>query len=243
MKDVHRVLIDKLREHSRLSADDLTAIRNLSFTLRELESSEDLIRQGETPKGAALVVQGMVGRYHLQRNGRRQFLSFHMVGDLPDAQGVFLERMDHSLCAIGHAVTAIIPHREILRMFEARPGLGFAIWRETLVEAAIFREAITNNSARTMKARMAHLFCELFYRAEVSKLTDGNSMQLPISLAQLGDTLGMAIATVNRTISSLRASKTMDFRYGVLTIRNWQGLAKIGEFDPGYLHLKRAPAR
>ncbi|QDL95998.1 Crp/Fnr family transcriptional regulator [Rhodopseudomonas palustris] len=243
MKDVHRVLIDKLREHSRLSADDVNAIRNLTFALRELDSGEDLIRQGETPKGAALVVDGIVGRYHLQRNGRRQFLSFHMVGDLPDSQGIFLERMDHSICAIGHAAMAIIPHREILRMFETRPGLGFAIWRETLVDAAIFREAITNNSARTMRARMAHLFCELFYRAEASKLTDGNSMRFPISLAHLGDTLGMAIATVNRTIATLRASKTMDFRHGVLTIRNWQGLAKIGEFDPGYLHLRRAPPR
>ncbi|PZA09794.1 Crp/Fnr family transcriptional regulator [Rhodopseudomonas palustris] len=243
MKDVHRVLIDKLREHSRLSAEDLTAIRNLSYSLRQLDSTEDLVQQGESPKGAALVVEGMVGRYHLLHNGRRQFLSFHMVGDLPDSQGMFLERMDHSICAIGPATTATIPHREILRMFEARPGLGTAIWRETLVDAAIFREAITNNSARTMRARMAHLFCELFYRAEVSKLTDGNSMQLPISLAQLGDTLGMAIATVNRTISMLRASKTMDFRYGVLTIRNWQGLAKIGEFDPSYLHLKRPPPR
>lgn len=243
MKDVHRVLIDKLREHSRLSAEDLTAIRNLSYSLRHLDSTEDLVQQGESPKGAALVVDGMVGRYHLQHNGRRQFLSFHMVGDLPDSQGMFLERMDHSICAIGPATAATIPHREILRMFETRPGLGTAIWRETLVDAAIFREAITNNSARTMRARMAHLFCELFYRAEVSKLTDGNSMQLPISLSQLGDTLGMAIATVNRTISTLRASKTMDFRHGVLTIRNWQGLAKIGEFDPGYLHLKRPPLR
>jgi CRP-like cAMP-binding protein len=243
MKDVHRVLSDKLREHSRLSSDDLSAIRGLGFTVRDLGPGEDLIHQGETPKVAALVVDGMVGRYHLLPSGRRQFLSFHMVGDMPDSQGLFLDRMDHSVCAIGAAVVACIPHKTILRLFESRPGLGFAIWRETLIDAAIFREAITNNSARTMPARMAHLFCELFYRAEVSKLTQGNVMDLPISLAQLGETLGMAIATVNRTLTTLRTSRTMDFRSGTLTINNWSGLVKIGQFDPGYLHLKRAGPR
>jgi len=243
MKDAQRVLIDKLREHSRLSNEDLAAIRGLSYAIRELGPAEDLIRQGELPKVAALVVEGMVGRYHLLPNGRRQFLSFHMVGDLPDSQGLFLDRMDHSVCAVGPAVTAAIPHKLLLQTFERLPGLAFAIWRETLIDAAIFREAITNNSARTMPARMAHLFCELFYRAEVSKLTRGNLLVLPISLAQLGETLGMAIATVNRTLTTLRASKTIDFRNGTLTVLNWRGLAKIGQFNPGYLHLKRVTPR
>jgi hypothetical protein len=48
----------------------------------------------------------------------------------------------------------------------------------------------------------------------------------------------MAIATVNRTLHRLRATGSVDFRDGVLTIRNWDRLAKIGQFDPRYLHLK-----
>jgi hypothetical protein len=88
---------------------------------------------------------------------------------------------------------------------------------------------------------MAHLFCELFYRARASGLARETELDLPISLSQLGETLGMAIATVNRTLSELRASRTMDFRGGLLTIYNWLKLCEIGQFDPGYLHLKRPP--
>jgi len=237
-----KIVITKLKEHSRLSSEDAAIIRSFSHTIRELAPNEDFIRQGDDPRVSAVVVDGWVARYHLLPNGSRQYLSFHATGDWPDAQGLFVHRMDHAVCAIGPAVLACIPHKELIRAFERRPPFAFAIWRETLVDAAVFREAVTNNSARSKPARMAHLFCELFYRARASGLVSGDTLELPISLPQLGETLGMAIATVNRTLSELRASRTMDFRGGRLEIRDWPKLSAIGQFDPSYLHLKE-PAR
>jgi CRP-like cAMP-binding protein len=234
-----KVLIAKLKEHSRLSGEDVAMIRSFSHSVRELAPNEDFIRQGDDPVVSAVVISGWVARYHLLPNGPRQYLSFHMAGDWPDAQALFLDRMDHAVCAIGPAQIACIPHTQIIRAFELRPPVGLAIWRETLIDAAIFREAITNNSARSKPARMAHLFCELFYRARAAGLAHENELNLPISLPQLGETLGMAIATVNRTLSELRASRTMDFRTGLVTIRDWPKLCVIGQFEPGYLHLKR----
>jgi CRP-like cAMP-binding protein len=236
-----QTLIRKLREHSRLTAEDLAAINALSHTLRELKSNEDLIRQGDDPEVSAVVVSGMVARYHLLPNGVRQYLSFHMAGDMPDAQALFIDRMDHAVCAIGPALIASIPHKALLAAFDRRASVGFAIWRETLIDAAIFREAITNNGARTMPARMGHLFCELFYRARASGLTKGNTFAAPISLVQLGETLGMSIASVNRTLQELRASRMMEFQRGLLQVRDWAGLVELAEFNPGYLHQKKPP--
>jgi CRP-like cAMP-binding protein len=169
----HRTLARNLREHSRLADEDIEQITRLPFVARPYEPNEDVIRQGDTPTAVALVLSGTVGRYHLLSNGHRQYLSFHIIGDMPDAQGLFIEQMDHTVCALGPAVLAFIPHAEIVKAFKARPSLGFAIWRETLIDAAIFREAITNNSARPVLARMAHLFCELFYRAPRLRSDEG----------------------------------------------------------------------
>jgi CRP-like cAMP-binding protein len=238
----HRILARNLREHSRLAAEDVEQITRLSYTVRQYEPNDDLIRQGDRPTAAVLVLSGMVGRYHLLGNGRRQYLSFHIIGDMPDAQGLFIDQMDHALCAMGRAVVAFIPHGDIVRSFKARPQLGFAVWRETLIDAAIFREAITNNSGRPVQMRMAHLFCELFYRARASGVADQNQVALPLNLIQLGETLGMAIATVNRTLQQLRTTESVDFREGTLTIKKWDKLVKIGEFDPLYLHLKKISA-
>jgi CRP-like cAMP-binding protein len=238
VQEPRKVLTEKLREHSRLSNDDIAAIKGLSHTSRELAPDQDLIRQGDRPDVSVLVVKGLMARYHLLPDGRRQYLSFHMTGDLPDAQALFLDHMDHALCALGNAVVALIPHDELLGLFEHRPKIAFAVWRETLIGAAIFREAITNNSARPPLARMAHLFCELFYRAKVSGLTRDAVLDLPIALDQLGDALGMAIATVNRTLAELRTSHAMEFRNGKLTVRNWRRLQEMGQFDPAYLHIR-----
>jgi CRP-like cAMP-binding protein len=237
--DAIRIVTNKLREHSRLSSEDIAEIKSLNFSLRELTDHEDLIRQGDEPDRSVVVISGWMARYHLLPSGARQYLSFHMPGDWPDAQALFLDRMDHAVCAIGPASVASIQHRDLIRSITRRPAVGFAIWRETLIDAAIFREAITNNSARGKPARMAHLFCELFYRARTLGHAQDDQLQLPVSLIQLGEALGMAIATVNRTLVELRASRAADFRSGTLMVHNWGRLCAIGEFDPVYLHLKK----
>ena len=234
------ILAKKLKEHSRLNSDDMAELSRLTYVRRALRPNEDFIRQGDRPDVAALVLSGMVARYHLLKSGGRQYLSFHIEGDLPDAQSLFLEQMDHAVCAVGEAELALMPHKEILKVFERRPSLGFALWRETLIDAAIFRETITNNSSRSTRARLAHLFCELFYRARASGLTQGNSCAAPLSQIQIGEALGMAIVTVNRTLQVLRRARLIEFRGGVLTVRDWKKLAAAGDFSPDYLHLKRA---
>ncbi|MEY9184238.1 CRP-like cAMP-binding protein [Bradyrhizobium sp. USDA 326] len=239
MENAHDVLIRNLSEHTALAEEDIAEIRALTFTQRDLEPNEDFIRQGDEPEHSVLVVSGMVARYHLLGSGRRQYLAFHLIGDLPDAQGLFIDQMDHGLSALGAATVAFIPHRELFIAFRRRPTFALAVWRETLLDAAIFREAITNNSARPMQARMAHLFCELFYRARAAQLVRGNRCRVPISLAQLGEALGMAIATVNRTLADLRRSGAMDLREGELIVSKWRELQRLGDFSPVYLHQKR----
>ena len=237
--DPHAMLVRKLKEHSRLSSDDVNEIRALKMTLRDLAANDDIVRQGDRPRVSILVVSGVVARYHLLPNGRRQYLAFHLTGDMPDSQALFVERMDHAVCAIGPTVVATIPHQALMTAFDRRPTVAFAVWRETLIDAAIFREAITNNSARSTSCRMAHLFCELYYRSRASGLATGESCHAPITLGQLGETLSMSLATVNRTLSEIRAAGSVDFRNGRIIVRDWNSLVRLANFDPAYLHLRK----
>ena len=237
MQSAHNTILRKLNEHSRLHPFDETALRTLPVRIRRLRPDEDLMREGDEPGASALVLEGMVARYHALSNGKRQYLSFHLSGDLPDAQTLFLEKMDHAVCAVGKADLGLISHADLQALFKERPSIGFAIWRETLIDAAIFREAITNNSSRPPRTRMAHLFCELYYRARSAGLGKVGSVQLPLHQGQLGDALGMSLVTVNRTLQALRRTGAMEFRNGELTVRDWKRLADTGEFDPTYLHI------
>ena len=73
MTETNEVLIRKLKEHSRLSGADVAAINALSFSTRALGSNQDLVRQGDQPGVSAVVLSGMVARYHLLPNGGFQY--------------------------------------------------------------------------------------------------------------------------------------------------------------------------
>ena len=98
------ILLRKLRQHSRLDPSDVAAIRKLSFVYRELESGEDFCRQGDKATACAVVSRGMLARYHTRSDGKRQYISLHISGDWADAQGLSLDHMDHSVCAMGEAL-------------------------------------------------------------------------------------------------------------------------------------------
>jgi CRP-like cAMP-binding protein len=136
----------------------------------------------------------------------------------------------------------MVPHSALLKLFEERPAIGFAFWRETLIDAAIFREAITNNSARALQARLAHFFCEQYYRARAVGLTKSGSCSLPLTQTQLGETLGGSLPSMSRTLQSLREIGFVDLRNGRLQVIDWAGLVELCEFDPGYLHLRKPTA-
>jgi CRP-like cAMP-binding protein len=111
-----------LKQHSIVSDADVVAICSLPDTERRLEPNEDIVKQGDKPKVSAVVVRGTVARYHTLQTGKRQYLSLHIAGDMPDSQTLFLEYMDHSVCAIDKAVVALIPHASLLKVFKQRPS-------------------------------------------------------------------------------------------------------------------------
>ena len=239
MATVHDAIINKLQDHSEFDDADRTAIRALPHWERTLAPNEDVVRQGDKPKAAVVVIAGVVARYHTLRSGRRQYLSLHIAGDMPDAQAMFLETMDHAVCALGQAAVSLIPHDSLLALFKAQPNAGAAIWRETLIDAAIFREAITNNSARPLPTRMAHFFCEQYYRARAGGHAQAGACRLPLTQVQLGEVLGASLPSINRALRALRRTRTMTFEGGELRINDWARMAELGDFNAGYLRARK----
>ena len=239
MDGAHDVMIRKLEEHSSLTPEEQAAIRALPASTRTAVTGEDLIRQGDRADSSIIVLSGMLARHHTLRGGGRQYLSFHIAGDWPEAQSLFLERMDHGIAAMSAVTVAMIAHRRLIALFERMPSVGSAIWRETLIDAAIFREAITNIGKREITARLAHFLCEQFYRAKAAGLVKDGACDLPLSQTQIADALASSLTGINRAMQVLRKTQSFELRAGRLHMLNWGRLAEYGDFNPSYLHLRR----
>src|SRR5689334_7252435 len=209
-KRTRDLLLAKVREHGTLTAADESAICAVRAQTRVLAPGEDVVRQGDRPDVAVFVLSGMLARYHTLPSGDRQYLSFHIKGDLPDVQGLLLKSMDHSLCAMDDAEIAVLSHDQLVHLCATRPGVAFAFWRLTLVDAAIFRQAITNNGLRTHVVRLAHFFCEQYFRAREAGLVEDESCSVPLNQSELGQALGMSHVSVNRAMQKLRKQRLAD---------------------------------
>jgi CRP-like cAMP-binding protein len=174
--------------------------------------------------------------------GKRQILAFHIAGDIPDLQSAQLEVLDTSLGTLTPARVAFIRHDALNEVCKQHYRIARALWRQTLTDAAIFREWVVNVGRREALNALAHVMCEFVIRMRARGLSDGEECELPITQAELGDAMGISTVHVNRTLQELRARGLIRLQGARLKVLDWDGLKELGEFDPTYLHLHREAA-
>jgi CRP-like cAMP-binding protein len=171
-------------------------------------------------------------------DGARQIFSFHIAGDLPDLQSLHLKTMDHSLAALVPSRVTFVQHDTIRKLLRSFPHIGQLLWRDTLIDAAIFRQWMIGMGKKHAPQKIAHLLCELFTKMEAVGLTQGNSCRFPITQTALGDAMGLSTVHVNRSLMELRAKGFIRLEKHILTILKWNELQQYTEFDPLYLHME-----
>lgn len=239
LRPEHYRLIRKLESISAISEEDKSALLQLPLRVKDIPEDQDIVREGDRPSECCLILDGFVSRYKMMASGKRQILSFHTPGDMPDLQSLHIHVMDHSLGTLVPTRVAFIPHREMLELCRRYPSVAAAFWRDALIDAAIFREWIANIGRRNAYQRLAHIFCELEMRLAAVGLSKDHSYDLPLTQEEIGDAQGLTTVHVNRTLKQLRENGLITFERSKITIRNWEGLQAAGEFSPAYLHLRR----
>jgi CRP-like cAMP-binding protein len=233
----HNLLIRKLRSISPLSDDETECLASLPFSVRSFAADQDIVREGDRPTECCLVVEGFTCRYKLTHTGKRQIFSFHLPGDVPDLQSLHLRVMDHSLATLTPSKLAFISHESLTKMMHRCPRVADVLWRDTLIDAAVFREWMIGIGRRSAETRIAHVLCEILVRMRAVGLANQQACDLPVTQAELGDALGLSTVHVNRSLQELRGKGLITLKGSLLTVTNWEGLKKAGEFDPTYLHL------
>ncbi|MGA0594522.1 Crp/Fnr family transcriptional regulator [Enterovirga sp. CN4-39] len=232
-------LVRKLESAVDLTSVERDALIAVPMTVRDLRANQDIVREGDRPSQCCLVLEGFAFRYKIVSGDRRQILAFHVPGEIPDLMSLYLRTLDHSLASLTPARVGFLQHRVMRELMLRHPRLAGLFWRETLIDASIFREWLTGVGRRRAPARIANFFCEMFVRLDVIGMASDNSVPLPITQEELGDALGLSAVHTNRTLQELRSKNLFSFEGGRLTVLDWEGLKVAGEFDPTYLHLRR----
>jgi CRP-like cAMP-binding protein len=176
-------LIRKLERYGQLSAEERQVLEDAPSSEKQFRADQDMVREGERPSHCILILDGFACRYKLLANGKRQIMAFEIAGDLCDLNSFLLGELDHSIGTLTPCTVALIPHTTIRDITERYPRISRALWRSTLIDAAIFRAWMINIGRREAYERVAHLFCETLLRLKAVGLATDSNYDLPVTQA------------------------------------------------------------
>lgn len=238
--DTFGAVIRKLERLATLSDEDRQAIGTLPFETRHAGAGTYLVREGERATSCCLLLTGYVCRHKTTSRGDRQIVSFHVPGDIVDLQHLLLSDADHSVQAITEVTYAAVPTAALKAVVQQRPALAEALWRDTLIDASIFREWVLNVGRREAKARVAHMLCEFATRREAAGLGSPTAFELPMTPDDIADATGLTPIHVNRMLAQLTGEGLITRERRTVEIVDWAGMQAAADFDARYLHAAAA---
>jgi CRP-like cAMP-binding protein len=229
-------LLRRLNTVTGLEEADLAAIRELPIIVRPWEAGRPIVSDGDRPSECCLLIEGFCVRAKTTANGQRQILSIHVPGDIPDLQSLHLHRMDHDLIPVVSSTLGFISHTSLRGLTRAKPNVAEKFWRDSLIDAAMFRQWIVNVGQRPADSRLAHTVLELRQRLAVIGRAAGDTFDMPLTQEQIAEALGITPVHANRVIRQLREAKIVDISRGRVAVLNEAKLAQLAQFDDRYLH-------
>jgi CRP-like cAMP-binding protein len=220
-----------------LSAEERRLLEGAIREVRIVESRTTFVEQGRKIDASALLIQGMMSRFIDDRYGMRQLVAVHLPGEFVDLHAYPMQELDYSVGTLTAGKVAIVPHAALREILDPRPELARKLWFSTLLDGAMHRAWLFRLGRLDGVGRIAHFLSETNTRLEAAGLSNGRRFTLELTQADLGEICGLTTVHTNRVIRQLREAGLCMIRSSLVEIHDREGLARRGDFTPGYLYF------
>ncbi|HEY6815010.1 MAG TPA: Crp/Fnr family transcriptional regulator [Croceibacterium sp.] len=215
--------IARLSALAPLDSEAVQALeRSIAASVTDRPRTE-LLTEGKAIPAALLVVEGWAARMRILPDGRRQFLSFLLPGEL-----IGMCRHDRPLAV--STVVAITPLKTCRAPERARfPALDKAFAVSGALEEAYLLAQITRLGRLSALERLGDMMLELRERLGLAGLLRNGTFEMPLTQEMLADVLGLTPVHVNRMVQQARRQGWLEWRAKRVTVRDPAALAsKVG---------------
>jgi CRP-like cAMP-binding protein len=235
------VLARKLSGWVDLAEPELGAIARLPGKRLTLSRGDDPFGQISCADHALLMLEGWAADYKDTSTGKRVIVELMLPGDMtrlnPEMRA---ESIGTVMLSQGRVLLVPLASIGEISRYEA---VATALRSAQFVRESVRREWIVNIGTRKVCARLAHLLCELSLRMKNVALCENGVCELPLTQADLADTLCVSDMHLNIAMQKLRKLGMIQLASKRLRILDWKGLTSFAEFDDEYLHLHPAKSR
>jgi CRP-like cAMP-binding protein len=214
---------------------ELPILRDLGWSIWHIKRRETIVTEGAQNRCVYFIVDGLMMRYRILHDGRRQIVNLLIRGDFAGVPGCFFLDALYSIKALTGTTVAVIPLERLVALFETQPRLAAKIFWFFSCDAALHAEHLVVIGRRSALERIGHFVLELLLRLQAAGLADERSFDLPLSQEVIGDALGLSSAYVNRVLRQLADERLVVIKDQKVVIGNVEELAALVDFERAYL--------
>jgi CRP-like cAMP-binding protein len=202
-----------------LDAESIQALeRSIAASVADRARSE-LLTEGREIPAALLIVEGWAARVRILSDGRRQFLSFLLPGDLIGMCHQKRPLAVSNVVAITPVRTCRAPDGDLY------PALAQAYAVSGALEEAYLLAQITRLGRLNALERLADVMLELRERLELSGQLRNGTFDMPLTQEMLADVLGLTPVHINRMVQQARRQDWLEWRAKRVTIKDAAAVA------------------
>ena len=235
------LLVANLSRFVSLSKDDISFLETLCGKQELVQKAVNLAEEGDAPSRGFAISRGLACRYRDMPDGRRQILTFIMPGDFFGLHVFLMKSIDYSIIALTPTRLARIERAQLIEIVEHHPRIVTALWCHTMQEAALLRERVVRLGRGNAHIRVAYLFCEFLWRYRAVGLGEDDTLWMPLTQAEIADTLGLTPVHVNRVLQDFRRDGVITLAQRRLTLHRVDRLQELAQLNQDYLHLTGIP--
>ncbi|MEX0807413.1 MAG: Crp/Fnr family transcriptional regulator [Dongiaceae bacterium] len=205
--------------------------RNESFA-----KGTDLVRPGDRDTRPFIIRSGYVIVSRQNSTGQRMIIDLMIPGDTGNGWSVVLPQADMLYSALNDIVIsqiAVEAHRAAVHNF---PQTTAALIWAGAISRSLLAERLYSVGRRSGYQRIGHFLLELLTRMEEAGLNDGDSFRVPLTLAVLGDLLGLTPEHVSRVVQRLRRDGFLVTKRDHWQFTDVRRMEQACDFDAAYLH-------
>jgi len=234
-------LVEKLRPYLTLTAGEAAFLGELHEPRRKLARLRDIIVAGRRHDHLFILCGGVVSRYKVLPDGKRQVLNLGLPGDFIGFPSCLFEAAVNSVASVTEVELSPVPFGKLFELFSRFPRVGTALFCMASCDAAIYGEHLVDLGRRSAYARLAHLVLELLVRLRSVGLAEQLSYALPLTQELMADVLGLSVPHVNRMIRGLREEGLATIGDRRVVVHDLAALSALAGFDERYLTPRPIP--
>jgi len=192
---------------------------------------EQVMQQGARATRLYTILDGVLLRFRLLEDGRRQILNFMFPGDLVGLQSAFDAELAHGVEALTDARLCVFPRDRFFELAMSHPRLSFDVTWLAAREEASLEEHLVALGQRNAQERMTYLAVYLVQRAMETGVAQNGVLRLTVTQGQVADMLGLSLVHTNRSMQALRRAGLVDWTINSIAVPDMESARAFAQME------------